>query len=89
MRGPPPRSLAGYLPPMPVARAALDPPRAPVQGRSPPVFAPCAALLLGLVGCGSATAGWGDIRASRVHDGIEVLPWREFLARLWDGQIVS
>ena len=27
-------------------------------------------------------------RAPRVHEGIEVLPWREFLARLWAGGIV-
>jgi predicted AAA+ superfamily ATPase len=27
--------------------------------------------------------------APRVQDGIEVLPWREFLARLWAGRIVS
>jgi hypothetical protein len=24
-------------------------------------------------------------RAPRVVDGIDILPWREFLARLWDG----
>ncbi len=28
-------------------------------------------------------------RAPRVVEGIEVLPWREFLARLWDGHILS
>lgn len=28
-------------------------------------------------------------RAPRLVDGIEVLPWREFLARLWNGQILS
>jgi uncharacterized protein len=28
-------------------------------------------------------------RSPRVHDGIDVLPWREFLARLWGGQILS
>jgi predicted AAA+ superfamily ATPase len=28
-------------------------------------------------------------RAPRLVDGIEVLPWREFLARLWDGRILS
>jgi len=28
-------------------------------------------------------------RAPRVVEGIEVLPWREFLARLWDGRILS
>jgi predicted AAA+ superfamily ATPase len=26
--------------------------------------------------------------APRVHDEIEVLPWREFLARLWGGRII-
>lgn len=28
-------------------------------------------------------------RAPRIHDGMEVLPWREFLERLWGGGIVS
>jgi uncharacterized protein len=28
-------------------------------------------------------------RRPRVHDGVDVLPWREFLARLWSGQILS
>lgn len=28
-------------------------------------------------------------RAPRLVDGIEVLPWREFLSRLWGGQILS
>jgi hypothetical protein len=28
-------------------------------------------------------------RSPRVHDGMEVLPWRDFLARLWDGRILS
>ena len=28
-------------------------------------------------------------RAPRVHEGIEVLPWRDFLARLWGGRIVA
>jgi predicted AAA+ superfamily ATPase len=28
-------------------------------------------------------------RAPRVSEGVEVLPWREFLARLWGGQILS
>jgi predicted AAA+ superfamily ATPase len=28
-------------------------------------------------------------RAPRLVDGIEVLPWREFLARLWSGRILS
>jgi predicted AAA+ superfamily ATPase len=28
-------------------------------------------------------------RAARVHEGIEILPWREFLNRLWAGKIVS
>jgi uncharacterized protein len=28
-------------------------------------------------------------RSPRVHDGVDVLPWREFLARLWGGQILS
>jgi predicted AAA+ superfamily ATPase len=28
-------------------------------------------------------------RSPRVHDGVDVLPWREFLARLWGGRIVS
>jgi uncharacterized protein len=28
-------------------------------------------------------------RAPRVHEGIEVLPWREFLARLWGGAILG
>jgi len=27
-------------------------------------------------------------RSPRIHDGIDVLPWRDFLARLWAGQIV-
>lgn len=27
--------------------------------------------------------------AARVVDGVEVLPWREFLARLWAGDVVS
>jgi hypothetical protein len=26
--------------------------------------------------------------APRLHDGIEVLPWREFLARLWGGKVI-
>lgn len=26
--------------------------------------------------------------APRLHEGVEVLPWREFLARLWNGKIV-
>jgi predicted AAA+ superfamily ATPase len=25
----------------------------------------------------------------RVHDGVDVLPWREFLARLWGGGILA
>jgi uncharacterized protein len=28
-------------------------------------------------------------RVPRLHDGIEVLPWREFLGRLWEGEIVK
>jgi predicted AAA+ superfamily ATPase len=28
-------------------------------------------------------------RVPRLVEGIEVLPWREFLARLWDGRILS
>jgi hypothetical protein len=28
-------------------------------------------------------------RAPRLHDGVEVLPWREFLLRLWGGGIVT
>jgi hypothetical protein len=28
-------------------------------------------------------------RAPRVVEGIEILPWREFLARLWGGRILS
>jgi predicted AAA+ superfamily ATPase len=28
-------------------------------------------------------------RSPRVHDGVDVLPWRDFLARLWGGQILS
>jgi hypothetical protein len=24
-----------------------------------------------------------------VHDGVDVLPWREFLARLWGGDILE
>ena len=28
-------------------------------------------------------------RSPRVHDGVEVLPWREFLARLWSGGILG
>jgi uncharacterized protein len=28
-------------------------------------------------------------RAPRLVDGIEILPWREFLARLWDGRVLS
>jgi predicted AAA+ superfamily ATPase len=28
-------------------------------------------------------------RAPRLSEGVEVLPWREFLARLWSGQILS
>jgi hypothetical protein len=28
-------------------------------------------------------------RSPRMHDGVEVLPWRDFLTRLWGGQIVS
>ena len=28
-------------------------------------------------------------RSPRVHDGVDVLPWREFLARLWGGRILS
>lgn len=28
-------------------------------------------------------------RAPRTVDGIEILPWREFLARLWSGQLLS
>lgn len=27
-------------------------------------------------------------RVPRLHDGVEVLPWREFLARLWAGDII-
>jgi hypothetical protein len=27
--------------------------------------------------------------APRVVDGVEVLPWREFLARLWAGDVLS
>jgi hypothetical protein len=26
---------------------------------------------------------------ARVHDGIDVLPWREFLGRLWSGAMLS
>jgi predicted AAA+ superfamily ATPase len=26
--------------------------------------------------------------APRIHEGIEVLPWREFLARLWGGEVI-
>jgi predicted AAA+ superfamily ATPase len=26
--------------------------------------------------------------APRMHEGVEVLPWREFLARLWGGEVV-
>jgi predicted AAA+ superfamily ATPase len=28
-------------------------------------------------------------RSPRVHDGVDVLPWREFLARLWGGDILG
>jgi len=28
-------------------------------------------------------------RSPRMHDGVEVLPWRDFLARLWGGQILA
>lgn len=28
-------------------------------------------------------------RSPRVHDGVDVLPWREFLARLWSGGILG
>jgi predicted AAA+ superfamily ATPase len=28
-------------------------------------------------------------RSPRVHEGIDVLPWREFLARLWGGAILG
>jgi predicted AAA+ superfamily ATPase len=28
-------------------------------------------------------------RSPRVHDGVNVLPWREFLARLWNGDILK
>jgi hypothetical protein len=28
-------------------------------------------------------------RSPRVHDGVGVLPWRDFLARLWGGQILA
>ena len=28
-------------------------------------------------------------RAPRLVEGIEVLPWREFLKRLWDGRVLS
>ena len=28
-------------------------------------------------------------RAPRLVEGIEILPWREFLARLWDGRVLS
>lgn len=31
----------------------------------------------------------GNERAPRVHEGIQVLPWREFLHQLWDGAILS
>jgi predicted AAA+ superfamily ATPase len=27
--------------------------------------------------------------APRIHEGVEVLPWRDFLGRLWNGQIVG
>jgi predicted AAA+ superfamily ATPase len=30
-----------------------------------------------------------DERSPRVHDGGEVLPWREFLARLWGGGVLG
>jgi predicted AAA+ superfamily ATPase len=28
-------------------------------------------------------------RAPRVYEGIEVIPWQEFLARLWAGKVVG
>ena len=28
-------------------------------------------------------------RAPRIHDGIEILPWRDFLARLWAGDVLK
>ena len=29
-----------------------------------------------------------DPRPRRTHDGVEILPWRDFLEQLWDGKIV-
>jgi hypothetical protein len=26
---------------------------------------------------------------SRLHEGIHILPWLEFLRRLWDGEVIS